>query len=433
MHHLAALNASIRRAGRLIAVTMVFGMVLSGRAPATTIYSIPVPPVVGRESWVESNLAIIASARRTFLESLADDGPSVVRPEYERRLGEIAFAANRGSDKRSPLSDFAEIFAALPSYTQLHLFVPETAVEWAEEELAELGIEYRASVYGVTSEFLSGRWKAWSDTIVRNSSIWMRDVALVGATGGAPRIYQPLAYRASSSLSQNDTDFIRELGGGDTRLKVVPFPHFIRGGNLLTGEIGGRLIAFIGTNEVQFNVAALPVLTQDKRGEDVVANDFLRDLKLVTGADKVVVLPNTRRVFHLDQALVFLAPGRVGVLKSVDDVPFDPAEEAMFSEIRRILADNGFTIVDIPSSPGHLGRFESSANALLFRNVNSGRPTALVPRFPDAEVTWEGQTFKSMMELVADVYRREGFAVVFVKDSFSTLQGNLHCVTLPLN
>jgi hypothetical protein len=427
------LGASIRRATRLIAAAMTFGMVLSGGTPAATIYPIPAPPAVGRESWVESNRATIASARQAFREALAVDGPSVVRPEYERRLGEMVFAARRSSDKNYPLSDFADIFTALPSYTQLHLFVPETAVDWAEEELAELGLEVRVSVYGVASEFLNGRWKSWSDTAVRNSEIWMRDIVLVGATGGAPRIYQPLAYKATSNLSHNDTNFIRELAGGETRLKVVPFPHFIRGGNLEIGETAGRLVAFIGANEVEFNVAALPVLTQDKLGGDAIAEGFLQDVKLVTGADKVVVLPNTRLVFHLDQAMVFLAPGRVGVLKSVDGLRFEPAEERMFSEIRRTLANNGFTIVDIPSSPGHLGRFESSANALLFHNTESGRPTALVPRFPDAEVTWEGRVFKSMMELVAEVYRREGFDVTFVKDAFHALQGNLHCITLPLN
>jgi hypothetical protein len=48
-------------------------------------------------------------------------------------------------------------------------------------------------------------------------------------------------------------------------------------------------------------------------------------------------------------------------------------------------------------------------------------------------VTWEGRVFKSMMELVAEVYRREGFDVTFVKDAFHALQGNLHCITLPLN
>ncbi len=192
-------------------------------------------------------------------------------------------------------------------------------------------------------------------------------------------------------------------------------------------------MAFIGAHEVEFNVAALPILTLDKRNGEAIAADFLEDVKLVTGADKVVVLPNTRQVFHLDQTMVFLGPELVGVLKSLDGLPFKPAEEMMFSEIRRTLGDNGFTVVDIPSSPGHLGRFESSANALLFHNVESGRPTALIPRFPDAEVTWEGLTFKSMTELVGHVYRREGFEVVFVKDAFHALQGNLHCVTLPLN
>ncbi len=228
----AFLRACIRRAGRLFAAAIAFGLVLAEGTPAAAFYPLPAPPAVGRERWVESNRTIIASARQAFRESLAADGSSVIRPEYERRLGEVVFAAKRSSDKNYPLSDFADIFTALPSYTQLHLFVPETSVEWAEEELAELSLEVRASVYGVKSEFLSGRWKSWSDTAVRNSSIWMRDIALVGATGGAPRIYQPLAYNATSDLSDNDTDFIRELGGGETRLKVVPFPHFIRGGNL---------------------------------------------------------------------------------------------------------------------------------------------------------------------------------------------------------
>lgn len=423
----------LRWAGCLFASALALGLALSEGSSAASVYPLPSPPAVGREAWVKSNRTTIASARRTFQESLAAGVRSTVRPEYENTLGEVVFSAPRRTDKRYPIADFEDIFATLPSYTRIHVFVPDAAVDLAEDQLDELDLEERSKVYGVKSEFLTGRWKSWSDTAIRNAAIWMRDIVLVGATGEGPRIYQPLAYNATSDLRNNDTDFIRELESDDPRLKVVPFPYFIRGGNLEMGEIDGRLVAFIGANEVEFNIAALPILNQDELGRDAIAQGFLEAVKLVTGADRVVVLPNSELVFHLDQALVFLAPGRVGVLKSVDGLPFQPEEERMFAEIRRSLADNGFSIVDIPTSPGHLQRYESSANALLFRNRESGRQTALVPRFGDAEVTWEGRPNQSLSALVAEVFRREGFEVVYVKDAFHALRGNLHCVTLPLN
>lgn len=425
--------ASIRWAGRLFAATLACGLVLAETSSATSVYPLPTPPAVDRQSWVESNRATIAAARRAFRESLAADGPSIVRPEYENSLGEVVFSASRRGDKRYPISDFEDIFATLPSYSRIHVFVPDAAVERAEDQLDELDLEDRSTVYGVKSEFLSGRWKSWADTAVKNSALWMRDIVLVGTTRAGPRIYQPLAYNATSDLRRNDTDFIRDLSSYDPRMKIVPFPYFLRGGNLEVGEIGGRLVAFVGANEVEFNISALQILTEEKLNRETIAAGFLEGVKRLTGADKVVVLPNSQLVFHLDQALVFLAPGRVGVLKSIDGLRFEPAEERMFAEIRRSLADNGFSIVDIPTSPGHLQRYQSSANALLFRNRESGQLTALIPRFTDAEVAWEGRPNQSLMELVAEVYRRESFEVVFVNDVFHALRGNLHCVTLPLN
>ena len=426
-------GGAFRWPGFLFTTVMVLGLALSDDTAAGTVYPMPSPPLENPHRWAEDNRGTIAAARNAFKESLRGNAVSIIRPEYERRLGEMVFAVRRQANMRRPLADFGDLFAALPPYTRLHLFVPEAAAEGAEDQLEDLGLEERTTIHTVESEFLSGRWKSWADITVSNSNLWMRDIVLVGSVNGAPRIYQPLAYNATSDLRHNDTDFIRKLGGAGRQITVVPFPHFIRGGNLLVGEAAGRLVAFVGAHEVDFNAAALPVLTQDSPSPAVVAERFLDDLKRVTGADRVVVLPNTPLVFHLDQALIFLGPGRVGVLKSIDGLRFGAAEEKMFSEIRQALTDTGFSIVDIPSSPGHLGRYESSANAVLFRNAHNDVPTALVPRFPDAEVTWEGRQYSSLMDLVAQVYRREGYAVVFVKDAFHAHKGNLHCVTLPLN
>lgn len=402
-------------------------------AAEMVVYPMPSPPKADAAAWVEKNRATIEAARAAFQQAMADGRASVVRPEYQRTLGDLAFAVRRQGDMRHPLSDFSDIFKALPSYSNIHLFVPSVAVESAEDQLEDLDMLERTTIYPVESEFLTGRWKSWADRFLTNSNIWMRDIVLVGERGADIHVYLPLAYNATSDIQHNDSDFIRNIASRTGRLKVVPFPYFVRGGNVLVGSVEGRLIAFVGKHEVDFNAVALPVLTNKSFGEGEIAEGFIQAIKALTGASKVVVLPNTPRVFHIDQALAFLGPGRAAVLKSVDGLDFATAERQMFEEIRQALADNGFSIADIPSSPGNLSRYESSVNAVLFQHAKTGRRTVILPRFSDAEVSWRGQSFPSQMDLVADIYRQEGYDVVSVKDVFHSRKGNLHCITLPLN
>lgn len=331
------------------------------------------------------------------------------KPEYRAALAEIVIGVDRElAAGGHPLHAHEPVLLALPSYTRIDVMTPAAFRADVERDLRVLGLEHRARV-------VVHRRPATDRAATR----WARDTLLVA---GDPRstIFRPLSYWPRRELQGDDLrylDFLRT-----SRRDVVTVPLFYRAGNLLLG-IADRPLLFVGRDEMAGNHEVYRHTAGAVPPPDAVLEVFAA----LTGAAESVLLPNTRRLFHIDMYMSFLADGVAALLDPLDPDALPAEERAVLHQAREELTRRGFRIVPIPTVAARIAAFQSSTNIVPYIDRDTGARRALVPDFPDLVVGGE-----SLNRLVARAYRDAGIEPVFVEDRFYPSEGNTHCVTAVL-
>lgn len=322
----------------------------------------------------------------------------------------------------SPIAMYERVLAALPDYTGVDFFVPESSVSQVALRLRALGMEQRVRLHGEQEyELVEG-----VVPLRHRTTRWMRDLFWTAADqGGHSLLLLPLAFYQINDLSRPDNDYVEELD--DELQEVVRVPLFFKGGNLLVGVNGGRRILFIGQDELKLN-------------QDFYFNAFfyfppqeevLGLFKQLAGVDEVRVLPNSKHLFHLDMAMSVLNSKTVALIEPVDEDALVEDDRRVIAEMRRVLTEYGFHIIGVPTFADWVGTFKSPVNILIFTNRDSGRPSAIVPQFEDRLITKEGKSV-SIYQKIKQAYADAGVKTVFAVNGFYQFGGNLHCVILPL-
>lgn len=330
-------------------------------------------------------------------------------PEYRATLAEIVIGVDREMAAGGhPLHAHEPVLLALPAYTRIDVMVPAAFRDDVARDLRALGLEQRARI--LVHRRPSGD---------RAATRWARDALLPGGEGRST-LFRPLSYWPRRDLQSDDLRYLEFLRG--SRRQVVTVPLFYRAGNLLLG-VADRPLLFVGRDEMAGNQEVYRHTLGIVPPPDAVLEVFAA----LTGAAESVLLPNTRRLFHIDMYISFLADGVAALLDPLDPGALPADDLAVLAEARAELSRRGFRIVPIPTVAARVAAFQSSTNIVPYIDRDSGERRALVPDFPD--LTVDGQ---SLNGLVARAYRDAGIEPVFVEDRFYSTEGNTHCVTAVL-
>lgn len=373
---------------------------------------------------IEANQAV---ARRVGQRFFSPGQKPVFRltPDYERTLAEAALSISfTDGATANPLERHLPILGALPAYTRLHVVMPVAAEAAAKRVLAEAGYAKRSVLHPTVA------WSKAKQQLNRYSRAtrWIRDTFMVGnATDGKAGIFVPLAYAQVTDLTESDLDFLEHKW--HDRKRVLRVPAFLRGGNVLVADNqAGQRVAFVGADEIEQNDSHFRTATAVTPPRDLVPEIVRR----ISGTERTIVLPNSTFLFHIDQAMSFLAPGVVALIAPIDEWNLKPEEAKVLGEIRKTLPQQGFRVVSVPTTAARVGGYRSVVNVVPFVDRDSGRRRALVPRFEDVTVQIDGRP-QSLNDAIRRAYETAGIAVTWVDDRFADRGGNLHCALLALN
>jgi hypothetical protein len=379
----------------------------------------------------EANRMAMAAAADRIVPLAARSRLHLV-PEYRQQLAEVAISVDAGMVQgNDPLHAHEPILRALPAYTRLDVFAPPALQRQVRRSLRQLGFSHRARILDLG---LPPRQEpALPDPAPRRdmSAPWIRDTALVGLDGMRNALLVPLAFAfGRGEAARGDLVYLGRLT--DKSRELLRTPLFFRAGNVLgmnrPGDASTQAsVLFVGETELFVNATGY-VKAVDARPPSAL---FLDELAALAGVRETVLMPNSERLFHVDQYMAVLGDGLVALLNPLDPEHLPTDERRVFTEARARLARHGVRVIDVPTLSEWVAAYQSPVNVVPFVHRGSGQRMALVPRFSDRAVNVNG-TPRSLNDLVLEAYRRGGIVPVSVEDRFSHLGGNTHCVVLAL-
>lgn len=358
--------------------------------------------------------------------SLKPGSPGRLSPDYERTLVDIAASVSHNDvAEKNPVWRQLPILKALPPYSKIHLVLPPPAEPAARRALAAENLLTRTDFHAIPS------WKKdkGQPTKYTRATRWIRDTVMVGSSRDTQKavVYLPLAYATTAYLRQSDLAFFKKkwLKGSE----VVAFPAFLRGGNVSVADnLAGERIALLGHDEIEQNELRYKRTTSLKPPRQQVGEI----VKRMAGTEKLYVLQNTTKLFHIDMAMSFLGPGVVALISPIDEATLGRDEGLVLASYRKVLSAAGFKIINIPTTTERINTYQSPVNILPYTDRNTGQRRAIAPEYVDTEVVVNGRR-QSINALIRKAYDDAGVNISWVEDRLSTELGSVHCAVLGLN
>lgn len=383
------------------------------------------PGVIEEIRRIEDNQAWVRQVGLDFT-SAKSVLPGRLSPDYERTLGDVAASVSHAdAAETNPVWRQLPILKALPPYSRIHLVLPPAAERAVRRIFAAEDLLARVDLHAIPS---------WSrdkgqPTKYTRSTRWIRDTVMIGNSPetGKAVVFMPLAYATTAYLRENDLSFFKKKWLKNS--EIVPFPAFVRGGNVSVADnLAGERIAVLGHDEIEQNELRYKWTTSVKPPRQQVPEI----VKKMAGTEKLYVLQNTTKLFHIDMAMSFIGPGLVALIAPVDQARLGNDERLVLAQHRKILSAAGFRIVDIPTTTERINNYQSPVNILPYTDRTTGRRLAIAPEFSDATILVDGRS-QSLNALIRNAYSRAGLSVVWIEDRLSTELGSVHCSVLGLN
>lgn len=373
--------------------------------------------VLAAANRAERNIARIREIGKAFFTDARKHNYRMI-PDSELTLREVVIAVRETSP--DPLVRHEPILAALPAYSRIHVITPKDLLTTVRDKVASLpGLAQKTTLHPVDV------WvdKTSNGLVYRRPTRWVRDAFLPGRDDtGNPVVFLPPAYTSIHDLTRNDLDFFRNITGSAQR--QLRLPVFVRGGNLKIVEHGKRRILLIGEREFRYNEEIYLATTQFRPPEQLMIDV----LKEISGAEEVVVLPNSDRLFHLDMVMAMPRPGVATVIAPLDLARVSPDDRAVIMRVRQTLARIGIRRIDIPTTAARIADFQSPVNGVAFRHATSRRYAFLLPEFPEPAAG-----ASRINALIRQRYRETGVQVIPLEERFFSQHGNTHCVVVGIS
>ncbi len=384
----------------------------------------------------------------SFDQSKSNSSYHIV-PEYDRLMKRVLISLAVGD---TSLESQHNILINLPEYTQILLLLPQNRIPIIENELKKQPYGQRTQLIGYETQNVNGHrvYLLFSeknkliygdmskDRIVPTGSKWVQDLFEVATKSNGDLILLVSdihkwfdSYGKKESMKViSDNIYLNSLSSAGLEIKRLPITF--EGGNIMVDAYKGKRILFYGGDIIR-NTQTVWKSTQESIPSGDEINDMMRNLM---GADHAVAVGKAKiqppsLMFHLDQAMVFLANGIIGVTKIVGkpekeaSVPDEiKAVEEFLSELRLVLLRIGYQLVDIDTSVNNILNHQYYVNAIPYVDSITGRRTILVPIFSSHQTKLEEQL---EMKNTA-VFESLGYKVIHVRTNADAINGGIHCL-----
>jgi hypothetical protein len=355
-----------------------------------------------------------------------------VRPEYERALKRVYLSVpDQYQATRESAVDphrhvqfvqyaYAELIAALPSYTMIDVAVSNRQQTALVDSLrtAAQSRPFRLHVI---------------DRLHADLDMWAQDLGEPIRIAGGDGFLVPMAIDEgvpyNGGLSRSRQQVARRLFDGRT----VDADFVFEGGNLAFGRAGERTRVFIGYNDVR-----LTIENYERRGRSldvdavaaIVAEDF--------GGAEVVVVGREQQspfLFHLDQAFILLGDD-LAVVNRIVGPP--TREQRQLEATRTRLRALGYRTITIDHTQADVEGYRVSTNAVPFVDAETGQKTIIFPVFPGEshgapQGRLDRRDLKGKALAAYEAYAAAGYRPIPIRDFAHIVGGNTHCIVNVLN
>lgn len=364
-----------------------------------------------------------------------------ISPPYKRHLKQVVFSLNV---KQTNLNHLHELLLALPDTSVAYILCPEINRNVILNSLN--GKPYKDQVqlvlFGVRSLESTHSYFLFpeKDKLVDSGNIehqifpygsnWAQDLVIAATTdNGNPIALIPQVYRRLQSLKSkkalqvvSDNFFLQQLERVGIKGHALPFAG--DGGNILVDVFNGSRIAFCGGDIIRCTQTMRGAYGQNDSEEKIFS-----DLKAGLNVDKLIVVGRggpqpPSLLFHLDQAMILLDNGLVGVTRVVGKSNDGEIREVVsfLKELRRCLREIGYEIIDIDVTMKNVFEKQFYVNAIPF--LDGTQKKLLMPAFKFSK----GSIEQLMLEKNHKTYNELGFQVILVPTSSNQLNGGIHCL-----
>ncbi len=397
-------------------------------------------------------LATALTGGTLFLVSVTDStptgNPSVV-PEYERTLAHVILSLGNGDDA---LGACRGLLDRLPAHARVSLLVPEPLLQQVRTRFDPASFRCRVEWIPFPDPLPKQKTRYYllfpdkekfQDTGPIDGhrrfrgSPWAQDLFEAAVDrDGRPVLVIPEVHKwfvcpdqGAPCRVESDNRFLDGLTTAGLSLRRVALTF--RGGNVLVDRHRGKTLVFCGGDALRLTRTVWRA-TRDRVPD---AREVKERLRRSLGADEVLVISprrvQPRLLFHLDQAMVFLGDGRVGVTRLVQErkAPQEPegdvaAVEKLLAEIRRVLRERGYRILDLATPLKDLLHRRFSANGIPYTDPETGTRTYLMP-------VYSPQSLHALPDHVRQnrsALERIGYRVVLVPTTANRSYGGIHCL-----
>lgn len=373
------------------------------------------------------------------------------RPEYNRTLNEVLISI---SELEEDLSLQHDLLTTLPAYTRIYFLLPETRLaglrKWLEGKAYADRIQFvtydPGRLIGAQLQILFRDYDKLKEVNldkqgfapVYPGSLWAQDLCkVVGRNEKGPICVIPCIHKYFSALPakqqeiltpDNECLFALEHIGID----VMRVPLVFKGGNLIIDKIGEDKILMLGSDILRTTAAV-----GHKVGRDIDRESLLQTARDTFNVKHLIVLggkqPQPELMYHLDQALLPLKEGVIGVAKIIgdktgvkdSDLKRIAEVDRFLTELREPLENKGYQIADLYQSVEDLLAGRHPANSIPYINRETKQRTLLHPRYisdDSSKVTemLRKKNIKSFKEL--------GYKVIEVDSRANQQRGGPHCL-----
>ena len=374
-----------------------------------------------------------------------------VVPEYERSLERVAVSLSIGDDTLALHNDILE---RLPEYTEVLLLTPDILVERIDNELKNKPYSDRVRIVEfATIKIKDGRFflvRPEKDQLVQVDTVdsfrarysgteWAQDLfEVMRGPRGQTVLHISEVYKYYSSVEPKtnssvvaDNGYLKEVSIAGT--EVVRGPLVFQGGNILYGEVHGRKVVFCGGDVIN----KTRMVWHGLIGEEMTDARIVELIRRIHGADEVVVAAidagdrlQPELMYHLDQAMIPLDGGVVGVSRIVGNPSVEDAADRgeglvkrYLEKLRASLSSSGFKLVDVDMSVENLLRYQNYVNAIPYVDARTLQKTLLMPVFSE-QGDWEKEIAKKNIE----TFESLGYRVITVATEADKGKGGIHCL-----
>lgn len=377
--------------------------------------------------------------------------PYRIVPEHERFLNQIVISLG---PKEKTLDIHSDFLCHLPNYTEIFILLPKNHMPSIEQKLIEQPYCQRTQLIGFdTKNFVSGhaylvfpeRNKLIDSGPVNNlpmGSFWAQDLFEVATKLDGKQILLIsdlhkwfISVDLKSPLNViSDNFFLSSLSSIGLEIKRLPLTF--RGGNILFDEFKGKKIVVCGGDVYRLTQTVWKSSRDSTPTEEQISKMVLKFFNV----DDVVIMGGKKvqpsLMFHLDQAMVFLSKGIVGITNLVgkmnnaaSDVKRIKEVEVFLLELRSKLSNLGYKLVNIDTSIHNVVNYQYYVNGVPYVDAITGQKTFIMPVYPSNQTEFEKELIsKNIFSL-----EKLGYRVVPVPSKANELYGGIHCLSNVLN